>query len=231
VRPFQDYCTGLLSAEGRKSVEPLAALTAPERTAAQHQSLLHFVAHSPWSDAAMLTRVREQVLPAVTREEPIQAMIVDDTSHVKKGKHSVGVARQYCGERGKQDNCQVAVSLSVATQQASLLVWRPGEAPPLRAERGQGSRRRSGEKRHRPVQAKRLAQELPADAWQNITWREGSNTPLTSRFARRRVRPAPQAAPNSLATLRLRLARTLLGRLRRCPYCGQMRPARDVQRE
>jgi SRSO17 transposase len=71
---------------------------------------------------AMLTRVREQVLPAVTREEPIQAMIVDDTSHVKNGKHSVGVARQYCGERGKQDNCQVAVSLSVATHQASLPV-------------------------------------------------------------------------------------------------------------
>jgi SRSO17 transposase len=222
------------------------------------------------------------------------------------------VARQYCGERGKQDNCQVAVSLSV-----------------------------------------------PADAWQNITWREGSNTPLTSRFARRRVRPAPQAAqddepaaeewlliewpadepaptkywlftlpddvsferlvdltklrwrierdylelkqeigldhyegrgwrgfhhhaslciaaygflisetetlpppqevpepgaardlpfppmtdpealplrtqrhmPNSIATLRLRLARALVRRLHRCPCCGQMRPARDVRNE
>jgi SRSO17 transposase len=57
VRPFQDYCIGLLSAEGRKSVEPLAALTAPERTAAQHQSLLHFVAAGPWSDATMLRAV------------------------------------------------------------------------------------------------------------------------------------------------------------------------------
>ena len=64
VRPFADYCIGLLSAEGRKSVEPLAAVTAPERTAAQHQSLLHFVAQAPWSDQAMLRRVRERV-PAI----------------------------------------------------------------------------------------------------------------------------------------------------------------------
>src|SRR5512135_2731150 len=118
-RPFEDYCVGLLSAEGRKSVEPLAAVTAPERTAAQHQSLLHFVAQAPWSDQAMLSRVREHVLPPITRDEPIQGWIIDDTSYPKKGHHSVGVARQYCGERGKQDNCQVAVSLSVATHQAS----------------------------------------------------------------------------------------------------------------
>ena len=122
VRPFADYCIGLLSAEGRKSVEPLAAVTAPERTAAQHQSLLHFVAQAPWSDQAMLRRVREHVLPSITREEPIQAWIIDDTGFPKKGSHSVGVARQYCGQLGKQDNCQVAVSLSVATHQGSLPV-------------------------------------------------------------------------------------------------------------
>ena len=69
-RPFEDYCIGLLSAEGRKSVEPLAAVTAPERTAAQHQSLLHLVAQAPWSDQAVLSRVRERVLPSITREEP-----------------------------------------------------------------------------------------------------------------------------------------------------------------
>jgi DDE superfamily endonuclease len=120
VRPFEDYCVGLLSTEGRKSVEPLAATTAPERTAAQHQSLLHFVAQAPWSDQALLTRVREQVLPSITSEEPIQAWIIDDTGFPKKGSHSVGVARQYCGQLGKQDNCQVAVSLSVATHQGSL---------------------------------------------------------------------------------------------------------------
>ena len=125
VRPFADYCVGLLSAEGRKSVEPLAAVTAPERTAAQHQSLLHFVAQAPWSDQTMLRRVRECVLPSITRDEPIQAWIIDDTGFPKKGGHSVGVARQYCGQLGKQDNCQVAVSLSVATHQGSLPVaWR-----------------------------------------------------------------------------------------------------------
>ena len=83
VRPFEDYCVGLLSTEGRKSVEPLAATTAPERTAAQHQSLLHFVAQAPWSDQALLTRVREQVLPSITSEEPIQAWIIDDTGFPK----------------------------------------------------------------------------------------------------------------------------------------------------
>ncbi len=122
VRPFGDYCIGLLSAEGRKSVEPLAAMTAPDRTAAQHQSLLHFVAQAPWSDQAMLRRVRDCVLPSITRDEPIQAWIIDDTGFPKKGNHSVGVARQYCGQLGKQDNCQVAVSLSVATHQGSLPV-------------------------------------------------------------------------------------------------------------
>src|SRR5246127_924522 len=122
VKPFEDYCVGLLSAEGRKSVEPLAAATAPEPTAAQHQSLLHLVAQAPWSDQAVLGRVRERVVPSITRDEPIQAWIIDDTGFPKKGRHSVGVARQYCGQLGKQDNCQVAVSLSVATHQASLPV-------------------------------------------------------------------------------------------------------------
>ena len=83
VRPFEDYCIGLLSAEGRKSVEPLAAVTAPERTAAQHQSLLHFVAQAPWSDQAVLSRVRERVLPSITSQEPIQAWIIDDTGFPK----------------------------------------------------------------------------------------------------------------------------------------------------
>src|ERR1700751_301180 len=122
VRPFADYCVGLLWAEGRKSVEPLAAVTAPERTAAQHQSLLHFVAQAPWSDQAMLRRVRERVLPCITRDEPIQAWIIDDTGFPKKGRHSVGVSRQYCGQLGKQANCQVAVSLSIANHTASLPV-------------------------------------------------------------------------------------------------------------
>ena len=122
VRPFADYCTGLLAAEGRKSVEPLAAVTAPARTAAQHQSLLHLVAQAPWSDAAVLRRVRERAMASLVRQEPIQAWIIDDTGYPKKGHHSVGVARQYCGQVGKRENCQTAVSLSIATHQASLPV-------------------------------------------------------------------------------------------------------------
>lgn len=109
----------------RKSVEPLAAVTAPSRVAAKHQSLLRFVGQAPWSDAAVLARVREWVLPAVERRGPIRAWIIDDTGFPKKGKHSVGVARQYRGQLGKQANCQIAVSLSVANDVASLpIAWR-----------------------------------------------------------------------------------------------------------
>src|SRR5947209_845575 len=118
--PLRDYCTGLLLPGERKSVEPMAAVTAPQRTAAQHQSLLHFVGESPWSDDLVLSKVREMVQPAIERGGAIEAWIIDDTGFPKKGKHSVGVARQYCGQLGKQDNCQVAVSLSIANHHASL---------------------------------------------------------------------------------------------------------------
>jgi SRSO17 transposase len=121
--PLRDYCTGLLMPAERKSVEPMAAVTAPARVAAQHQSLLHFVANAPWSDAAVLAQVRALVLPAIEREGPIEAWIIDDTGFPKKGRHSVGVARQYCGQLGKQDNCRVAVSLSIANHAASLPVF------------------------------------------------------------------------------------------------------------
>src|SRR6202049_4063716 len=100
----------------------MAAVTAPERTAAQHQSLLHFVGEGKWSDAKVLAKVRELVLPEIERHGPIEAWIIDDTGFPKKGQHSVGVARQYCGQLGKQDNCQVAVSLSLANHHASLPV-------------------------------------------------------------------------------------------------------------
>jgi SRSO17 transposase len=106
----------------RKSVEPMAAVTAPARVAAQHQSLLHFIGQSPWSDEPVLTKVREMVLPSIERHGPIEAWIIDDTSFPKQGSHSVGVATQYCGEYRKQHNCQVAVSLSVANHYASLPV-------------------------------------------------------------------------------------------------------------
>jgi len=120
--PLRDYCLGLMMPCERKSVEPMAAVTAPGRTAAQHQSLLHFVGIAAWSDEKVLAKAREMVLPAIVRHGPIEAWIIDDTGFPKKGEHSVGVARQYCGQLGKQDNCQVAVSLSLANHHASLPV-------------------------------------------------------------------------------------------------------------
>ena len=122
ARPLRDYCMGLMMPCERKSVEPMAAITAPERTAAQHQSLLHFVGEGKWSDQKVLAKVRELVLPQIERHSPMEAWIIDDTGFPKKGQHSVGVARQYCGQLGKQDNCQVAVSLSLANRHASLPV-------------------------------------------------------------------------------------------------------------
>jgi SRSO17 transposase len=262
----------------RKSVEPMAAVAAPAQVAAKHQSLLHFVGNAPWSDAAMLAKVGELVLPAITRSGPIEAWIIDDTGFPKKGRHSVGVTRQYCGQLGKQDNCQVAVSLSLANHDASLpvayrlylpedwaadlerrhkakvpqtiafhtkpqialaqikaaraaglpegvvlmdagygndtelrtqltalglryvagigpktSVWPPGTGP-LPAPPGKGLGRPPTllrrDEQHQPIAVKALALSLPREAWQTITWREGTADWLSSRFARQRVRPA-----------------------------------------
>src|SRR5919202_2735727 len=119
------YCTGLLLPGERKSIEPMAARIAPDRVQAAHQSLHHVAAKAEWDDAALLRAVREQVLPAIERHGPVRYWIVDDTAFPKRGEHSVGVARQYCGQLGKRENCQVAVSLSVANDRASLPVaWR-----------------------------------------------------------------------------------------------------------
>lgn len=276
--PLRDYCLGLLMPGERKSVEPMAAVTAPARVAAQHQSLLHFVGNAPWSDERVLARVRDLVLPAIERRGPIEAWIIDDTGFPKKGRHSVGVARQYCGQLGKQDNCQVAVTLSIANHSASLpiacrlylplewtadaarrdkagvpkefgfatkpeialtqiraaceggvprgvvlmdagygadtglrteltslglsyvagihphtTVWLPDTGPlPPKAWSGRGrpTSRTRRDPEHQPVQAKALALGLPQEAWQTVTWREGSADWLTSRFARVRVRAA-----------------------------------------
>jgi SRSO17 transposase len=123
--PLKSYCTGLLLPGERKSVEPMAARLYPGNVRQAHQSLHHLVADAPWSDEDVLEAVRHYVLAAVEKQGPIVAWIVDDTGFVKKGTHSVGVTRQYCGQVGKQENCRVAVSLSVSTQQASLpIAWR-----------------------------------------------------------------------------------------------------------
>ena len=278
IEPMKEYRTGLLLPGERKSVEPIAAVVAPGRTAPKHQSLLHFVGESPWSDEAVLAKARELVLPAIEAHGKIEAWIVDDTGFVKKGVHSVGVARQYCGRLGKTDNCQVAVSLSIANHSASLPIayrlylpeewandearrekarvpdhvdfqtkpqialaqleaaidagvprgvvladagygsdrafragvttlgliycvgvpstislWPPG-VEPLPPEpwsgRGRKPTRLRRDDDHQPVSAKTLAMGLPKQAWRTVSWREGSNDTLSSRFAAIRVRPA-----------------------------------------
>jgi SRSO17 transposase len=125
----------------------MAALTAPARTAPKHQSLLHFIANAPWSDEAVLTKVRQMVLPKIEALGAVEASIVDDTGFPKKGNHSVGVARQYCGQVGKQDNCQ-ARRLTVRRQRsrqsadrppalsAADLGKRPGTADPGQGAKG-----------------------------------------------------------------------------------------------
>jgi SRSO17 transposase len=106
AEPLRDYCRGLLLPGERKSVEPIAAVTAPARVSAQHQSLLHFVANAPWSDERVLGQIQELTVPILEGSGAIEAWIIDDTGFPKKGRHSVGVARQYCGQLGKRDNCQ-----------------------------------------------------------------------------------------------------------------------------
>jgi SRSO17 transposase len=91
VAPMRAYCSGLLLDCERKSVEPIAAATAPDATSARHQSLLHFLAKGEWCDEKVLGKVRELVLPQIERHGPIEVWIIDDTSFPKCGSHSVGV--------------------------------------------------------------------------------------------------------------------------------------------
>jgi SRSO17 transposase len=118
--PLKNYCKGLLLPGERKSVEPMAARLDAQNVQPMRQSLHHLVAKAPWSDETLLREVRHQVLPAMRKQGPVVAWIIDDTGFPKKGRHSVGVTRQYCGQVGKQENCRVAVSLSVATWNSSL---------------------------------------------------------------------------------------------------------------
>jgi SRSO17 transposase len=118
--PLKAYCKGLLLPIERKSVEPMAARLAPDNVRQMHQSMHHLVADAPWSDEELLKKVRQSALPAMLEQAPIEAWVVDDTGFPKKGKHSVGVGHQYCGQLGKSDNCQVTVSLSITTRYSSL---------------------------------------------------------------------------------------------------------------
>ncbi len=277
---LMDYCRGLMLPIERKSVEPLAAHTDPLHVRSKHQSLHHFVADSKWSDEAVLARVRDWVVPTLGLAQGCY-WIADDSGHPKYGKHSVGVGHQYCGNLGKTANCQVAVSLSVASVRGSLpidyrlylpkewaedtarrtkarvpetiafatknaislaqiraakaagilpgtvldhaaygddtawregitelglpymvgirpatSVWAPGVAPlPPKEWSGHGvkPKRLRRARGHEPADAKSLALALPENAWHVVTWREGTNAPLSSRFACVRVRPAHQS--------------------------------------
>lgn len=120
--PFRAYCTGLLGPSERKSVEPMAAVVDPCQVSGRHQSMHHFVSTSSWSDRAVMGVARRWVLAAMRRRGGVSSWIVDDTGMPKKGTKSVGVARQYCGATGKEDNCRVAVSVSVANDAGSIPV-------------------------------------------------------------------------------------------------------------
>jgi SRSO17 transposase len=279
VEPFRGYCTGLLLPVHRKSVEPMAAHLAPTRVRSEHQRLHHFVADAAWSDDAVLAAVRDYVLEEVaSRAGEPEALLIDDTGFPKQGTHSVGVARQYCGQLGKQDNCQVAVSVSLANERYSLpvayrlympkewaedptrraeakvpetvafatkpaialqlleqlqtvaglpkvvvvdagygvdttfrqkltalgfsyvvgitgtvSVWPEGQAPlPPKPWAGRGLKptrlRRDAE--HQPLSVRALAMQLSLRRFHTVTWRKGTNEPLSSRFAAVRVRCA-----------------------------------------
>jgi SRSO17 transposase len=119
---FAVYAIGLMSALERKSIEPLAAVAcaSSEECDAWHQRLLHFSGNAPWKDREVRRVAARHGLAAMALREPVRTWIIDDTGFLKQGKHSVGVARQYTGSAGKVTNCQVAVTLSVATSQAHV---------------------------------------------------------------------------------------------------------------
>jgi SRSO17 transposase len=118
--PLRGYLVGLCLPGERKSIEPMAARVDPRHVRARHQSLHHFVSNAPWDEEVVLKVAREYVLEQMERHGAVAAWIVDDTGIPKKGRHSVGVARQYCGVLGKQDNCQVAVTVTMANEAVSV---------------------------------------------------------------------------------------------------------------
>ncbi|WP_437332797.1 IS701 family transposase [Sorangium sp. So ce394] len=115
---FAIYAMGLLGEAERKSIEPLAARACPDpaRVQAAHQSLQHFISNAHWDDHAVRRYAARYAIAAMAEHAPISAWIIDDTGFLKKGEHSVGVQRQYTGSAGKITNCQIGISLSVATR-------------------------------------------------------------------------------------------------------------------
>lgn len=114
---FAIYALGLLADGERKSMEPIAARSCgdPDEADALHQRLQGFIRESDWSDRDVRRVASRHAISAMTKREPISTWIIDDTGFLKQGTHSVGVQRQYTGSAGKTTNCQVGVSLSIAT--------------------------------------------------------------------------------------------------------------------
>ena len=277
--PARWYLRGLMLPGERKSVEPMAARVHPQNVRSAHQSMHHLVADAEWSDTALLAAVARVVVPVLSEAGQAPCFwIIDDTGFRKYGKHSVGVARQYCGQLGKTDNCRVAVSLSLASAAGSLplayrlylpkewaedkgrcqragvpeeisfatkgeIAWAQIEAAlaagiprgpvlidagygdeaalrdrlsahglpyavgikpatavwwdeyqpapaPVQQARGRRRTRVLRDETHPPIGVRELAQALPAASYRTLTWREGTNAALCSRFARVRVRAA-----------------------------------------
>jgi len=121
---FAMYAFGILGDGERKSAEPIAARAAAEpvklQTSRNHGKLLHFLARAAWDDHAVRLEATQYGLEALTKDEPVGPWILDDTGFLKQGKHSVGVQRQYTGSAGKITNCQIGVSLAVATRSQHL---------------------------------------------------------------------------------------------------------------
>jgi SRSO17 transposase len=115
---FATYFFGILSDGERKSVEPIAARACgdPDGAKRAHDRLLHFVGQSPWSDRAVRLEAARHAIAAMTEHAPVTTWIIDDTGFLKQGSHSVGVQRQYTGSAGKIANCQIGVSLCVASR-------------------------------------------------------------------------------------------------------------------
>ena len=103
-------------------MEPIAARLDPEHVQARYASIQRLITDSEWDDQALLGAVRDYCLPLIIEQPQLEAWVVDDTTFPKKGTHSVGVAHQYCGNLGKQANCQDAVSLSLVNHHAGLPV-------------------------------------------------------------------------------------------------------------
>jgi len=125
---FATYALGLLGEGDRKSCEPIAARVASGEDGVDraisagrgHDRLLHFLAYSPWDDEAVRLAAARYAIEAFEKVAPVTTWIIDDTGFPKQGTHSVGVQRQYSGTLGKVGNCQIGVSLCVATRSEHL---------------------------------------------------------------------------------------------------------------